>query len=413
MVQDIVGFDDYRTGNAEHISGIRVAGDLLSITLADPLRTSPRASRCRSSPPCRSARRRSPSGVGQPLPSAGPYYVSAHVGDLAEVVKRNPNYSGPRPQGLDAFVFENGVDAGAGASRVMNGKDDYAFAEQPPYPDNLLPTSSFARRYGPGSAAAGTGQQRYFNPAFSGVQALMFSARSKALVDPSVRRAIGFALDRKRLAAITSSDPYQDLLPAGIPGTGAPAVYPLDGPEVKRALALMHGRHLTLTYLNGTPDGCPRCADTANVLRDNLGAIGITLQVREVDDRFGEASSSSSWDLVEFTWFADYADPSDFINGLYSPLDPLGYGYANPLPLGPGGEWAKRMRAAYAVRGTARAGAYRRLVTDLLRSAPPGAVYGTQNGPAQVFSSRIGCQVFRPQDWGYVDLAALCLRGKS
>ena len=31
----------------------------------------------------------------------------------------------------------------------------------------------------------------------------------------------------------------------------------------------------------------------------------------------------------------------------------------------------------------------------------------------QVFSDRVGCQVFRPQDWGFVDLAALCLRGKS
>jgi hypothetical protein len=49
----------------------------------------------------------------------------------------------------------------------------------------------------------------------------------------------------------------------------------------------------------------------------------------------------------------------------------------------------------------------------MLRSAPPAAPYGTQNGPAQVFSSRIGCKVFRPQDWGYVDLAALCLRAKS
>jgi hypothetical protein len=49
----------------------------------------------------------------------------------------------------------------------------------------------------------------------------------------------------------------------------------------------------------------------------------------------------------------------------------------------------------------------------MLRSAPPAAPYGTQNGPAQVFSSRIGCKIFRPQDLGYVDLAALCLRGKS
>ena len=72
--------------------------------------------------------------------------------------------------------------------------------------------------------------------------------------------------------------------------------------------------------------------------------------------------------------------------------------------------WGARLRAAHEVGGAARAATYRRLVAGMLREAPPAAPYGTQNGPAQVFSSRIGCQVFRPQDWGYVDLAALCLR---
>jgi len=34
-------------------------------------------------------------------------------------------------------------------------------------------------------------------------------------------------------------------------------------------------------------------------------------------------------------------------------------------------------------------------------------------GSPQIFSFRIGCQVFRPQDGGLVDLAALCIRGQS
>ena len=135
--------------------------------------------------------------------------------------------------------------------------------------------------------------------------------------------------------------------------------------------------------------------------------------MKEVDDRFGEASQSKDWDLVAFTWFLDYADPTDFVNLLFDPKHALGYGYPNPLPTGADDPWQGRMRTAHDVGGAARAEAYRRLVAGMLRAAPPAAPYGTQNGPAQVFSSRIGCQVFRPQDWGYVDLAALCLRGKS
>ena len=75
--------------------------------------------------------------------------------------------------------------------------------------------------------------------------------------------------------------------------------------------------------------------------------------------------------------------------------------------------WPVRMRTAHDVGGAARAEAYRRLVAGMLLCRPARSALRTQNGPAQVFSSRIGCQVFRPQDWGYVDLAALCLRGKS
>jgi class 3 adenylate cyclase/ABC-type transport system substrate-binding protein/tRNA A-37 threonylcarbamoyl transferase component Bud32/streptogramin lyase len=413
MLQDIVGYDAYRAGKAEHLSGIRVGGDRLSFTLKKAAADFP----ARISLPLFSAvplgTPALPHGVPQPIPSAGPYYVSAHVGDLAEVIKRNPNYGGSRPHRFDAFVVENGVDAGVGAQRVMNGLGDYAFAEQPPYPDDLQPRSQFARRYGVGSAAAKAGRQRYFNPPFSGVQLVIFNAQSKALADPAVRRAINLALDRKRVATLTASDPYASLIPLGIPGADRSALYPLDGPDVKQALRLMRGRHLDLVYLNGTPDGCERCAEVADTVKQNLAAIGINLNVRVVDDRFGEATQSKNWDLVEFTWFLDFVDPGDFTNVLFDPKHPLGYGYPVPLPTGLDEPWGTRLRAAHEIGGSDRGATYRRLVAGLLRSAPPAAPYGTQNGPAQVFSSRVGCQVFRPQDWGYVDLAALCLRGKS
>ena len=165
MIQDIVGFDAYRSGKADHVSGIRASGDALSFTLTEPAADF----LARISLPYFSAvpldTPALPHGVDRPIPSAGPYYVSAHVGDLAEVVKQNPNYKGPRPHELDAFVVENGVDAGAGARRVIDGKDDYAFAQQAPYPDVLLPTSPFARRYGEGSACRESRESALLQPA--------------------------------------------------------------------------------------------------------------------------------------------------------------------------------------------------------------------------------------------------------
>jgi ABC-type oligopeptide transport system substrate-binding subunit len=413
IVKDIVGLDAYRAGKADNISGIRVDGDTLSFTLVEPSANFPARISLNSFSAVPLGTPALPHGVDKPIPSAGPYYISAHVGNLAEVIRKNPNYTGPRPQGLDAFVVENGVDAGAGALRVINGTDDYAYAQTTPYPDNLLPNSAFARKYGPGSKAAKAGDQRYYNPPFSAVQSLMFNANSKLLADPSVRRAINYAIDRKRLAALTSSDPYASLIPPGIPGAGGPAVYPLDRPDVKQALALMKGRRLDLILLSQTPEECPRCPETENLLQSELAAVGITLRVKVTDDRYATAIDTRDWDLVSFTWLLDYADPVDFVNGLFDVKDTPAYGYTNGLPIQVEERWAAKLRAALDVRGAALGETYRRLVAEMLRSAPPAAPYGTQNGPAQVFSSRIGCKIFRPQDLGYVDLAALCLRGKS
>ena len=62
-------------------------------------------------------------GIASPIPSAGPYYLAAHAGD-AFVLKRNPNYPGPRPQHLDAIVYRTGSTSG-GRSLVAQGKVDY------------------------------------------------------------------------------------------------------------------------------------------------------------------------------------------------------------------------------------------------------------------------------------------------
>jgi hypothetical protein len=71
------------------------------------------------------------------------------------------------------------------------------------------------------------------------------------------------------------------------------------------------------------------------------------------------------------------------------------------------------MRRADHLEGSARVAIYRGLDRAMLLDSPPMAVYAARRGTPQLFSSRIGCQVFRPQDAGLVDLAALCIRGKK
>jgi ABC-type transport system substrate-binding protein/class 3 adenylate cyclase/streptogramin lyase/tRNA A-37 threonylcarbamoyl transferase component Bud32 len=414
LVQDIVGLDAYRARKAAHISGLEVDGDRLSITLRRPAPDFP----ARIALPFFSAvPLGTPAlahGVGQPIPSAGPYYLAAHIDDLAEVIKRNPHYKGPRPHELDAFVYDDALEVSAGALRVSRNQADYVFGDRPPYPDELQPTSRLARRYGEGSPAAKAGQQRYFLPAASAVNMLSFNTSRGPFRDPSLRKAVNYALDRRALAGVTTSQPAESILPPGVPGAGGPAIYPLDRSDLAKARALMHGRHVKAVLYSGSPDGCSRCAETAERVVQDLGAIGIDVQVKLFDDRFGEAGKpNAAWDLIAITWLMDFADPSDFVDALLVPGRNLGYAYPWPLARSAGPGWPERVRAAYAVAGPGRAAAYRRVVAAMFRAAPPVAVYGLQNAPPQLFSSRIGCQVFRPQDSGYVDLAALCLRQQS
>jgi hypothetical protein len=183
------------------------------------------------------------------------------------------------------------------------------------------------------------------------------------------------------------------------------AVYPRQQPDFARALALVGPTHRVATLFCCTPPACALCAATVAIVTRDLARIGITVHAKFLDNALLEASKPHArWDLFLYTFFADYADPSNFVNNLFDP--------ASPAPLHPYNDprYVAGMRAAYYVTGRKRASKYRMLATDMMRDSPPTAQYAFARQPPQIFSRRVGCQVFRPQDGGLVDLAALCLK---
>jgi serine/threonine-protein kinase len=413
LVADIVGLRAYRDGKAPHISGIHVDGDRLSFRLVKPDPDFPARisltffTAVPLGTPVRAH------GVDQPIPSAGPYYI-AKPDPL--VLKRNPNYHGPRQRRLDAIVFTPLAGPSA-AQQVADNKSDYAWTDSEP-PPSLVPSGPLDHRFGARSPAAKAGTQRYFVPGISGVRMIAFNTEKGIFRDPRLRRAVNYALDRPALASATDDTPSDDLLPPGIPGSrGGRAIYPLNGPDLRKARALAGSSRRRAVLLIGTPESCEECASLASTIRGNLARIGIDVEVKAVQDPFGDVSKPGTrWDLFPNSWFADYPDPSDFVNELIDAGQPLaGVDWGGPTTFIRYHDqpYLKRMRSAFLVQGSARASAYRRLETDMFRNAPPMAVYATARGTPQLFSSRIGCQVFRPQDAGLVDLAALCIRGQS
>ena len=127
FASDIAGVDAYRAGRARHVAGISAHGDTLTIRLEAPAAGPPGPDGAalllrRAASGRRSSRTASKSRSRR----QGPYYLAAHIEGVVAVVKRNPNYPGPRPQRLDAIVYRRpNVPKADAISQIERGEADH------------------------------------------------------------------------------------------------------------------------------------------------------------------------------------------------------------------------------------------------------------------------------------------------
>lgn len=169
-----------------------------------------------------------PNGLWEPIPSAGPYYLSGNIGGVVAVLRRNPYYHGSRPHRLAAIVYREQPRTGAAVAGVEAGNADYV-AEQDPA---LAPGTAIARQFG--QPAAGQ-PRRYFATPLLATDVLAFDTGHGLFADPRMRQAVNYALDRPALAAALGDLAAGNYLPPGMPGSLARHIYPLNGPELARA----------------------------------------------------------------------------------------------------------------------------------------------------------------------------------
>src|SRR5207248_1431123 len=140
---DVVGAAAFHAGRAPHIRGLVARGDRLTIRLVHPLPdfasrlASPAACAVPADLPVVAG------GLDGPIPSAGPYYIADRAGSVI-VLRRNPNYHGPRPRRLDAIVYEWDIQPGVAAERVERGSADYVSGVDPA----LAPATAVAHAAG-------------------------------------------------------------------------------------------------------------------------------------------------------------------------------------------------------------------------------------------------------------------------
>ena len=341
-----------------------------------------------------------PEGAKAPLPSPAPYFVSQYVPGERIVLERNRFYKGTRPQHVDRFVVELGVDIATAFRRVEDASADYALGPPTYFVDNA---TRLARRYGVNKG------QFFVVPTPGSIRMFALNA-SRPLFKANVelRQAINFAVDRRALTrelgtyAGTVTDQY---LPSTMPGHVRASIYPLSRPDLNKARALANGNRRSGKAVLYTLDG-PVDLAQAEILKRNLAAIGITLEIQRfpIALLFQKLSTPGEpFDIGRVNW-SGAVDPSlvaflfdgrtigrpNFGNWSYfdSPTFNRKFDRASKLRLGP-----ERDRT------------YGQIDVELSRDAAPAIPYGVANAFTLV-SSRVGCVVANPS----LDFTAVCLK---
>ena len=406
FAKDIVGVRAYRMGRAQHISGVVARGNTLTIELTRPSRDLP----ARIAMPFFCA-----VPIGTPadrnglraIPSAGPYYVSSYTPKRQIVVRRNPNYRGPRPRRLDEIVYTLGIADTQAVAQIETGRTDYAADGIPP-----VAVSRLAARYGAGSARAKAGRERYFTEPSLGVAYLALNTSRPLFANADVRKAINYAIDRPALARQHSAtsfalgEPTDQYLPPGVPGFRDVHIYPLRGPDVATAKRLAAGRggHAVLYTCNVAP-----CPQQAQIVQTNLKAIGIDVEVKKFPYAvLGEKVSTRGepFDIFLNGWIMDYADPSNLLNNLFDGTG-IKARHNNDVAYFDDPAYNRKLETAATLAGPERYRAYGTLDVELARDAAPLVAIAT-TAHRDFFSARIGCHTYQPV-YGF-DLAALCLK---
>ena len=405
-LDDVVGVQAYTAGKAKHISGLSAHGNTLTIRLTHP---DPLIPTQLTSPLFCSVPTDTPivaQGV-QTVPAAGPYYVaSLHPGQGA-VLKRNPNYHGPRPHTLDEIDYYLNVDPARSVKDIEAGTADVT--DSSIYPAEA---ASLDARYGLHSTAARAGDQRYFTTPGLEVDYLALNTSRPLFKNANLRRAVNYALNRQLITQTAAADPWpgpsrptDQYLPPAMPGYHTIHAYP-NTPDLARAKQLAHGHGGKAVYYSCA---CPFGHQLAQLVKAELAPIGIDVETTYFSNPFAaESARGAPFDIAFSGWGADYPDPSNFLAQLFDGRTihatyNLDQSYFNDPT------YNERLDAAAKLSGTQRYRAYQALDAYLTRTAAPGAPLFNEAFP-NFFSTRIAanCRIHQPI-YG-IDLAGLCLK---
>jgi peptide/nickel transport system substrate-binding protein len=402
-LEEIVGADAVQQGKALSASGVKVAGNRLSIKLTKRLPDFPARMTMPYLCPVSANLPIDPEGVGAPLPGSGPFYIAEFVRGSHVTLRQNRFYRGPRVRHLDRIVVQIGDDPETISRKVE--------ADQADLDLGVL----FSRR-AELVATYGVNKSRFWSFAAPVVfYVVMNTERPLFRNNVKLRQAVNFAIDRRALlapfgAAGAVGAVTDDYLPRVTPGYIDARLYPLKRPDLRKARALARGHTRSGKAVMYT---CANillaCRLHGQIVQSNLKQIGIDVEVKEFPTtvlraKFG--TRGEPFDLLIHRHDVAWVDPSQFVRPLLDgrtirATDNTNTAYFNSP------RYNRAMDQADRLSGSARYDAYGRLAVDIATNAAPLAAFATRNEKFFV-STRVGCIV--PAAHETPELAGLCLK---
>jgi peptide/nickel transport system substrate-binding protein len=340
-------------------------------------------------------------GVGAPVLGSGPYYISAWTPNRSITLLRNRFYKGPRPHNVNRIQYDVGLPLPTIRLNIESNSTDHG--PLPPAAHAELGQKYGVRKASPGqyfvnaSAAFRYVAMNHDRPLFGG----------PGLGNVGLKKAVNNAIDR--IAMINQRGAYAGVIndqymPPTMRGFQNAAIYP-SRPNLPRARSLAQGNTRGGKAVLYTCNTGP-CIPTAQVVQDNLKAIGLDTEIKTFPRAVQFTKSGTRGEPFDMSlegWHMDYFDPYDFLFLLdgttIRPANNNNYSYFNNP------QYNRKIAAAASLAGQARYRAFGNLDVDLARNAAPLASYITDN-TRHLISRTTGCYFYQPVY--EIDLAAIC-----
>lgn len=392
----IVGGEEVLAGNATTPRGVVATGRVLTLRLTkrNPAFLFDWIVALCAVPPDLAAE---PEGAKAPLPSPAPYYVAEYVPGRRLVLQRNRFYRGNRAHHVDRIDADLGANAEALIDDIASGKVDWGDSAGA----LRARAGELARRYGVNKTRFFVSPQRFLRMFVLNTSGRLFRN------NPKLRQAVNFAVDRRALTRVLGAyagvptDQY--LLPSQ-PGYRDERMYPLEGPDLRRARQLARGHTRggkAVLYTTTSPADVAQ----AQVLQQSLKAIGIEVEIVQFPGLLFTDKLATEGHLFDIgrIAFGHGPDPSWF-TGIFDGRT-IGQSGNSNWSYFNSAKYNRLFDAASRLQGDERYRAYGELDLQLSRDAAPAIPIANLNAPTFV-SARVGCIVLNP----FLDLTAVCLK---